>query len=829
MFRLRSVAFAVLLVLAGGCQQGSITDSCPDGILAGGQCYPRNCPGQACLESQACQNGICTEISCLGVDCPEGEACISGECQPCTPGCQGRECGPDPLCNTSCGECTLPKTCELPSGSCVCTPDCAGKCGGAADSCGGNCIGNCPSGHWCNEQACAVCNTATHCGSNCVNCASQASNQDCISDTCGCNGVEDCTTGQACYQSSCCTPNCNGKCGGAPNGCDGTCTANCPSGQWCNGQACAVCNVAAHCGSSCANCAAQASNKDCISGSCGCNGVEDCASGQTCYQSSCCTPNCTGKCGGASNGCGGTCTANCPSGQWCNGQACAACNVPAHCGSSCTNCTAQTNNADCVNGSCGCNGIEDCLPGRVCSAQSHCIEPHFRLDGALWVMGPNGDADAPYNTLRTTEGLFAYEANGSTWTWFGSTLDNLQRLGGTTISGGNNFDSCGAWLNGVYVDGSTIKGWYHAERDCHYPTTHKSIAYAQSSDGGRTFAKIGYPNNQIITADSQCQDPNYPITDTDDAGDPSIVHFGNFYYMYYLATCLNDILNWHIEVAQSPLGQGGPGQWSKYYSGSFSQSGLGGQGSALSGIGFTWVSWLDPASALMGLQYISGMAGAWDVGFSFSTDGITFHPMTYPAFAIEDMNWNRTSDAHELYAYPSLIALDGNREHLGDQFWFYFMYLKPGEGFDKRYMMRRFVDRVTPQEGDPLGNVSRISLDRFRNNSLNDDWVTTIIVNEPGYDYVSHLGYLLTSNVADTIEVTDCYYESWNDHMIGINGICEGMTYLRRLGFALTSGGTGRIAIYRCFNSSTTNHFVSTDPACEGYQTDFRIGYLLPN
>jgi hypothetical protein len=542
-----------------------------------------------------------------------------------------------------------------------------------------------------------------------------------------------------------------------------------------------------------------------------------------------CTPACTGKCGGAPDTCGGFCTADCPAGQWCAGQVCDLCNVAAHCGSSCADCTAQVDNQDCINNSCGCNGVEDCRPGRVCSAQSHCLEPHFRLDGALWVLGPGNDTDTHFNTLRTAEGLFAYEANGATWTWLGSDLDHLQRLGGSAIDRGNDFDSCGAWLNAVYADGSTIKGWYHAERDCAYPTTHKSIAYAQSGDGGRTFQKIDYPGNQVLTADSQCLDPNYPAADTDDAGDHSIIHFGSYYYMYYLATCLNDTLNWHIEVARSPVGQGGPGTWSKYYGGSFSQPGLGGQASALSGIGFSWVSWLDPASAIVGLQYISGMAGSWDVGFTFSADGITFHPLTYPAFAIEDMNWNRSSDAHELYAYPSLIALDGNREHLGDQFWFYFMYLKPGEGFDRRYLMRRFVARVTPQEGDPLGNVSRISLDRFRNSSLHDDWVTTIIVDEPGYEYHSHLGYLLTSNVAGTIEVNDCHIEGWSDHMVTVNHNCDGARYLRRLGFALTSDGTGRIAIYRCYDAGNTNHFVSTDVGCEGYQNEFMIGFLLPD
>ena len=64
-------------------------------------------------------------------------------------------------------------------------------------------------------------------------------------------------------------------------------------------------------------------------------------------------------------------------------------------------------------------------------------------------------------------------------------------------------DACGSWLNSVHFEPETglVRGFYHEEWECDYANhsyTNKSIAYAESTDGGRTFVKFGYPHNQII-------------------------------------------------------------------------------------------------------------------------------------------------------------------------------------------------------------------------------------------------------------------------------------------------------------------------------------------
>ena len=72
----------------------------------------------------------------------------------CQPDCGERDCGLDPVCQTSCGSCLESQTCS-PLGVCEeCIPDCTGKCCGS-DGCGGDCPDNCAvSGETCNSTTC---------------------------------------------------------------------------------------------------------------------------------------------------------------------------------------------------------------------------------------------------------------------------------------------------------------------------------------------------------------------------------------------------------------------------------------------------------------------------------------------------------------------------------------------------------------------------------------------------------------------------------------------------------------------------------------------------
>ena len=111
----------------------------------------------------------------------------------------------------------------------------------------------------------------------------------------------------------------------------------------------------------------------------------------------------------------------------------------------------------------------------------------------------------------------------------------MPRTSASTLIGpgpAGKFDETGAWLASAYQDGNILTGFYHAEEHADYANggqTHKSIAFAQSFDGGKTFVKPNYPNNQIITS-NQPEKPGW-ITGV---GDLTVVQFNGYYYAYVL-------------------------------------------------------------------------------------------------------------------------------------------------------------------------------------------------------------------------------------------------------------------------------------------------------
>ena len=154
------------------------------------------------------------------------------------------------------------------------------------------------------------------------------------------------------------------------------------------------------------------------------------------------------------------------------------------------------------------------------------------------IRGPDATTDSPFSTLMGATALQGYIANSSTRGYSGGSLETLHPMSSIVLQGGADFDSCGAWLNSVWQDGALVRGWYHAETDCAYPQTHKSVAYAESYDGGHTFVKPNYPNNRVLTSP-----PQYATPDTDDEGDQRGIRIGDYLYMYFLS---NHQPSWQI-------------------------------------------------------------------------------------------------------------------------------------------------------------------------------------------------------------------------------------------------------------------------------------------
>jgi hypothetical protein len=450
----------------------------------------------------------------------------------------------------------------------------------------------------------------------------------------------------------------------------------------------------------------------------------------------------------------------------------------------------------------------------------------IQLGPAEVVRGPDTISDNPFNTLLTNDSLLGYVGNSSTTGYLGGSLETLRALPAPVIDKGTGFDSCGAWLNSVWQDGAILRGWFHAETECPYPPTHKSVGYAESYDGGKTFVKPDYPANQVITSP-------YPYTgnDLDDEGDQRVIRVGNYLYMYFVAQ-----RDWQVRVARSSIADGGrPGTWYKYNQGAFDQPGIAGNSSPIDPSGAltrSWISYNTQLKSYMGFSYIwrdyiikdSHFAG---FGFTFSPDGIhEWNSYPYLILSSEGEYWDRSTGSLELTEYPSMIGLYGDGENVGNSFWLYYMALNPGENFDRRYLIKRHVFIRETNSSQPIDLVPRIALSEYRKDS--DTWFTTRQVTA-GYQYNQTIGYLFTDQIENTMPVYDCYIDFWDDHML-VPGdqSCGGgnVKLLGRIGWIATKPFTNSIQIYRCFDEGATNHFVSTNPNCEGKRLEWSMGYL---
>ncbi len=190
-------------------------------------------------------------------DCAEDEICQDGLCVDCTPDCAGRDCGLDPVCEVSCGECTPGEWCD--DGTCVpeafpgacdnvddgealaslddfdsalqCMLDAAWDCDGDLE-----CLGDCVMELGISSE-CSVCwGEFALCGID--NCAPTKSSMSHCDDACKTCMMDNCEPGFgecAGIDWRWCEPQCDpGYCG--PDGCGGFC--ECAPGEWCDEDTC---------------------------------------------------------------------------------------------------------------------------------------------------------------------------------------------------------------------------------------------------------------------------------------------------------------------------------------------------------------------------------------------------------------------------------------------------------------------------------------------------------------------------------------------------------------------------------------------------------------
>jgi len=485
-----------------------------------------------------------------------------------------------------------------------------------------------------------------------------------------------------------------------------------------------------------------------------------------------------------------------------------------------------------------------------------------RLQAPQIIDGPNNRADLPARAFWNGSTLSMYLANAYTYNMRGEDMRSLSEAWdfycdtSTSLQPGTpgNFDDGGAWLIHVEVapeNTNLVRAWYHAEQSRPPNPNRKTMAYCESTDGGRTFQKVcaegpslGYTNNQIITAWTGYNGN----TAADSAGDGRIVIVGDYYYCYFLQTGSTN--GWNTHVARSLLtDHGRPGTWWKYYdpagdggtNGTWTQPGLGGNSSSPFPVNYvdTWgreTTWNADLNQFMIDDDAYPGLGFCGIYLDFSTDNLfNWQRSPYPLYPYEGVytnapNWDRDIiPAKALIAYRGFAALDGSTDgefptvgstRFGTSFWWEITYLNPYEGFAERYFMRQKVTLSQTSSTAPQDQVGRVELALFRHRDNTDDWATTY--NTFGhYRKIQTLGYLCSANIAGTAPIYDLT-NSASQHLVSLDP--TEATELTMMGYIFTNQTSGTLPLYRTLvsgiYSATTN---ASAPGVTGL-----LGYLFP-
>jgi len=469
------------------------------------------------------------------------------------------------------------------------------------------------------------------------------------------------------------------------------------------------------------------------------------------------------------------------------------------------------------------------------------------------VYGPTGKVDFPYFSERTASGkLIGFISNNDSYRTT-SRNNNAKLVQPKLIlkrGPAGSFDKCGAWLIGsVYK--ATAQHWialYHAEAAgagdddrCIFKdeSVVASVAWAESTDGGMTWRKTGYPRNQVLTQDSALGGPR-----AEDATMGRMFRVGDYLYLYYGATAAGNDDAKRLHVARSTVtDQGRPGTWKKYYctalgSCGFTQPGLGGHS--------TPIDKIDPsARAIVPNTYLGRYLALYATGKDgfrlYVSDSLIGDPADpalhwpgsipiYPAVSHSDDGlvdqWGtRTSRSKQLYGYPSIISATGDSNVSGQTFYIYYVKLFPGGDFPERYLMRRKVTLSKTSTGP-----NRVALTTYFNKLDGRRRTSTERPESRTYRPQSTTVYLAgqgTQAANGFSEVFECKKRA--DFLLRIGGCAVGQVPVRRVGWiSPVATDVATIPVYRCFNRAKRNHFASTDRKCLGFRRETRLGFGLP-
>ena len=457
--------------------------------------------------------------------------------------------------------------------------------------------------------------------------------------------------------------------------------------------------------------------------------------------------------------------------------------------------------------------------------------PFSTILGEAEVLGgpTGGNFDSPFHAfdLRRPDGssrLVGFNNNGDSYRVLdGPHLTDLlpgpASLGGLGVPVGLNrsagptaMDHCGCWLQAAASlpadKPGLVRGFYHEETDCDYARngfTNKSIAYAESTDGGLSFTKTGWPHNQIIRPTGANTTATAARGQQVGEGDHSVVVVGGWLLLFFYEW---DASPTGFGLARSAVTDGGvPGSWKKYLCSrtegcGFTSDGLGGDSSVLSGITGPTVTWRPQPGANSsgggagtnssggagggGGEFIAvgtRGGGVWQdpvlvgcgprLSFARPAEGeppVRFEPAAEPLIFADSESWARSNASRELFAYDSIVVDPVDSSTL----WYYYTYLQPGASFRERYFVRRRIDT----DRTSAINASRVILTlrqgQARPDGREGDWwaSTAAVPSSAAFAFVATVGTVLVTGGENRVKLIDCYISQWDDHMIAHESEC---------------------------------------------------------
>lgn len=449
-------------------------------------------------------------------------------------------------------------------------------------------------------------------------------------------------------------------------------------------------------------------------------------------------------------------------------------------------------------------------------------DARFSVGPPELVMGPSTYVDSPLNGVKIGDTVRGYVGNVETVLLEGSSAADLEPTDQVVVGRGDTkarFDWCGAWLDAVEPDPDDpdlLRAWYHAEADCAYANnqTHKSIAYAESRDGGRTFTKPGYPDNQVVRSPTGGADGFHT-----GRGAPSVIRRGDHYFMYYL-NVLPD-LSTVTSVARAPVSSGGvPGSWRNYAGGDWSSSALDGPAAPLNTtVPASSASLHTPSDEVMLVRQHAPRGG---IVLQASKDGLHFTELPEPLVPYlasqVRTDWGSGTEG-QVIGYVSAVGPDGSRSWT-DEFYLFHMYVFPGDELrGGRYLVRR---KVTVEEAPADGPWSLVALSSYVDAS-GDRYATSAPEKSAASDEV--LGHLLSTPAADRLALFECR-SSGGDRFVG--AACGATAERERLvGYSFAAGQEDTAGLYRCATTAG-DQYASFDVGCEGGRKVSDLGYVYP-